>query len=49
MILEIIISYVFSMLVMNAIHMISSNHGRMQYINVDNTMEIGRMQYIRRN
>lgn len=34
---------------MNAIQMICSNHASMQYINVDNTMEIGRMQYITQN
>ena len=34
---------------MNAIQMIVPNHARMQYIKVDNTMEIGRMQYIGQN
>jgi len=34
---------------MNAIQMIYSNHVRMQYINFDITMDISRMQYIRRN
>ena len=34
---------------MNAIQMICSDHVSMQYINVDNTMEFSRMQYIRQN